>query len=129
MLVLIGSCFEGTFVEQTVPAEPRDDASTQALDDAFELILRRRTGGVKRDALLAITRENTIEEDSVKMNVQIQASAESLDEGHGSAFRSVESLALRASAVVLHDDFDEDASERTEDVCLDRGERTELERE
>jgi hypothetical protein len=69
-------------------------------NDAAQVVRIRGGQCVEVHARSPIAREDAVENDDVVVDVQIEASAEALDERDGAAFSAVDSDALGALAVV-----------------------------
>ena len=84
---------------------------------------------MKPNAPLFVPCDNAVEEDRMKMDVQVQAAAEPLNEGHRPALSLLSPFAPGAGSVAGEHDFDEDAGEGREYVGLERCEQAQLVRQ
>jgi hypothetical protein len=81
---------------------------------------------VKLDATLLVPREDPVEKGDVKMKIEVEAAAESLQKADGSDLRTLE---RRPRAGAGGDGLDEDPDEGAEHVLLERGKPSQLVRE
>lgn len=105
-------------------AEPRHGARVDAPHDGAEIVGLRGWQRMELHARSPNAREDAIEKSHVVVNVQIETSAEALNERNGAALAAVDSVALGALAIVSEHFLDEDARERRQDIGRERREPT-----
>jgi hypothetical protein len=81
---LVRSFLHRPIVDVAMTQEPCGTPALDARDDRLEVGERRRGGRVERDAPARVARKNAVEDDDVKVDVEIQT-AESLHERDGAA--------------------------------------------
>ncbi len=102
----VRTVFPLTLVEESLASEPANDARGDSPDDPPEIIHAWRFGRLKARHFV-VEHEGAIEPDDVKVGIQVQASAESLDAGDGAGPRGRDA---RAPDIVGRHNFVEDAS-------------------
>jgi hypothetical protein len=113
-------------VDVAVAGEPRRDASVDAPRDRLELRGVGLVGRVEEHALLRVAAEDAVEEDGVKMNVQVQAAAEALHKRDRPTLPLLGALAPGAGPIAREDHLDKDAGDSREHVGLERREQAQL---
>ena len=111
--------------------KPPEGAVVRHPYDAFEIVTAGRRCAVELEASRRAAQVDPVQEARVEMDVQVQARTESLNEGHRTRSRSVavpDPRAPRPASVPVADRVHENSRERTQDLRVERRERTELER-
>ena len=122
---LVGAVLGLALVEQSLASQPAKRALVNAFGDALDGALRRRGSFAEADPLRGAL-ECAVEDDDVKMDVEVQTSTKALNEGYGSAFGLRATLARARRAEDL---FHEDRRQRGEHVGAERREPAKRERE
>jgi len=73
------------FVPQATPFDDTRDAANHAIQHSFEFLVRRRRSGVKTQGSIILWQVGAVEDQRMEMDVQVECSAESLDEGDRTA--------------------------------------------
>jgi hypothetical protein len=123
---LVRTRFERRIVHIPVPAQPAVRTSRRASDDRVQLGWSRRVCRVEHELALGVARKDAVENDEMIVHVKVDARSAALNEVGGAALRSLDAVALGASAVGREDALDEDVRDGREHIGLEGNELAKL---
>jgi len=110
-----------------MPTQPGLRSLLHAPHDLVQLVAGGRCGRVKHHPRFRLAGEHAIENDDVKVHMEIDRRPIPLHEIYRAALRVLEPAALRTRGVAGEDRLDDDAPERREHVGLEGREPSQLE--